>query len=63
VRQLNIRQLWFYAELKQGRRPGMADLMNFWATGEATAKRDLSDLARLGLIQYVGSRRSGYYSL
>lgn len=63
IRQLNIRQVWFYGELKNGRATSMGDLMRFWDVGEATAKRDLSELVRLGLIRHVGAKRNGYYSL
>jgi len=63
VRQLNIRQVWFYGELKNGHATSLTDLMRFWDVGEATAKRDLSELVRLGLIRHVGAKRNGYYSL
>ena len=63
IRKLNIRQLWFYGELKNGRSPGMSDLIHLWAVGEATAKRDLSDMAKLGIIHHTGSRRNGHYTL
>ena len=63
VRQLSIRQVWFYGELKKGNSPGLIDLIRFWDVGEATAKRDLSDLARLGLVRFVGTKRSGYYEI
>lgn len=63
IRQLSIRQLWFYGELKKGNSPGLIDLIRFWDVGEATAKRDLSDLARLGLVRFVGTKRSGYYEI
>lgn len=63
VRQLSIRQVWFYGELKKGSRPCIEDVIRFWGVGEATAKRDLSDLTRLGLIRFVGTRRSGYYEI
>ena len=62
-RQLSIRQVWFYGELKKGNSPGLTDLIRFWDIGEATAKRDLSDLVRLGLIRFVGTKRSGYYEI
>lgn len=63
IRQLSIRQVWFYGELKKGSSPGLIDLIRFWDVGEATAKRDLSDLARLGLVRFVGTKRSGYYEI
>jgi hypothetical protein len=63
IRQLSIRQLWFYGELKKGNSPSLIDLIRFWDVGEATAKRDLSDLARLGLVRFVGAKRSGYYEI
>ena len=61
VRQLSIRQVWFYSQLKKGRRYGADDIVDFWAVGQATAKRDIADLSRLGLIRYIGSKRKGYY--
>lgn len=63
IRQLSIRQVWFYGELKKGGSPSLIDLIRFWDVGEATAKRDLSDLARLGLIRFVGAKRSGCYEI
>lgn len=63
IRQLSIRQVWFYGELKKGNSPSLIDLIRFWDVGEATAKRDLSDLARMGLIRFVGTKRSGYYEI
>lgn len=61
IRKLNIRQVWFYGELKKGHTPGLSNLMHVWAVGKATAKRDLSGMSRLGLIRYAGSRRNGHY--
>ena len=62
VRQLGIRQVWFYSQLKKGRRYGVNDIVAFWEVGTATAKRDIADLVRLGLVRYVGSKRNGYYA-
>jgi len=61
VRQLGIRQVWFYSQLKKDRRYGIDDIVTFWGVGAATAKRDIADLVRLGLVRYVGSKRAGYY--
>lgn len=61
VRQLGIRQVWFYSQLKKGRRYGVDDIVAFWGVGTATAKRDIADLIRLGLICFVGSKRLGFY--
>lgn len=63
IRKLNIRQVWFYGELKRGNFHDMQSLMRFWAVGAATAKRDLSDMVKMGIIHYVGSRRNGHYML
>ena len=63
VRQLGIRQVWFYSQLKKGRRYGVNDIVAFWEVGTATAKRDIADLVRLGLVRYVGSKRNGYYAV
>lgn len=61
VRQLGIRQVWFYSQLKKGRQYGVDDIVAFWGVGTATAKRDIADLIRLGLICFVGSKRLGFY--
>lgn len=61
VRQLGIRQVWFYSQLKKGRRYGVDDIVSFWGVGTATAKRDIADLVRLGLVRFVGSKRDGHY--
>ncbi len=61
VRQLGIRQVWFYSQLKKGRRYGVDNIVAFWGVGAATAKRDIADLVRLELVRFVGSKRNGYY--
>lgn len=63
VRQLGIRQVWFYSQLKKGRRYGVEDIVSFWGVGTATAKRDIADLVRLGLVRFIGSKRNGRYTV
>lgn len=63
VRQLGIRQVWFYSQLKKGRRYGVDDIVAFWGVGTATAKRDIADLVRLKLVRFIGSKRNGYYTV
>lgn len=63
VRQLSIRQVWLYSQLKKGRQYGVDDIVAFWGVGAATAKRDIADLVRLGLVRYVGSKRNGHYAI
>jgi len=58
---LNERQRWFLDQLGRGSHVKTADIMKRWAVAEKTAKRDVSGLKLLGLIDFVGSARTGSY--
>lgn len=57
----SLRQSWFLEALRAGRRIGAIELAERWSISEETARRDIARLKALGLIEFVGSRRSGRY--
>jgi hypothetical protein len=57
----SLRQSWFLEALRAGRRVGATELADRWSISETTARRDVSILKAKGLIEFVGSRRSGRY--
>jgi DNA-binding GntR family transcriptional regulator len=54
-----LRQAWFLAALRAGRHVSATELAERWSISETTARRDVSILKANGLIEFVGSRRSG----
>lgn len=56
-----LRQGWFLEALRAGRHVGATELAERWSVCEKTARRDVSILKAKGLIEFVGSRRSGRY--
>ena len=63
MRNLNKRQMWFYSEVWQLRKPTAFDIASYWNVGIATARRDIAIVTKLNLIYFVGSRRNGHYAL
>jgi hypothetical protein len=59
--RLNARQLWFLQQLTVGRSVRAMDLRRQWAVSEKTAKRDIAVLKSNGLIEFVGSFKTGNY--
>jgi predicted HTH transcriptional regulator len=57
----SLRQGWFLEALRAGRRVGAAELAERWSISEETARRDIARLKAAGLIEFLGSRRSGRY--
>lgn len=60
---LNERQHWILERLCDGVELRRADVENEFQIGLRTAKRDLSDLVKRGLIEFVRSPHPGYYRL
>jgi hypothetical protein len=56
-----LRQGWFLEALRAGRHVGATELAERWSICEKTARRDVARLKAMGLIEFVGSRRSGRY--
>ncbi len=59
----NVRERWFVAALEAGRDVTALDLARRWGVSEKTARRDIAALRRRGVIEFVGSFRSGRYQL
>lgn len=60
---VNERQQWFLDELAAGRHVRAVDLCERWKVVEKTAKRDISELKKQGLIEFVGAPKKGFYRL
>ena len=60
---LNERQRWFLEELARGRSVRTVDLAMQWGVVEKTARRDIAGLKEAGVIEFVGSPKTGRYSL
>jgi hypothetical protein len=56
-----LRQGWFLEALRAGRHVRATELAERWSISEKTARRDVAILEAKGLIEFVGSRRSGRY--
>lgn len=57
------RLAWILDQLTQKRQIKTVDVMNQFGCAEKTAKRDLKALRSQGKIEFVGTRRSGFYRL
>jgi len=60
---VNKRQQWFLNQLGAGKRVKSIDLAHHWNVTEKTAKRDIADLKNQGMIEFVGSPKTGVYHL
>lgn len=57
------RRAWFLDALAAGRRVATADIVERWGVSEKTGRRDIAVLTASGLIEFVGTKRSGAYRL
>ena len=60
---VNVRQSWFLEALRAGERPKPGDLAERFGVHAKTAKRDVATLKDLGLVEFVGPDKKGYYRL
>lgn len=60
---VNKRQQWFLNQLNQGVLCKPANIVAQWGVVEKTAKRDISDLQKKGLIIFEGPTKTGKYTL
>ncbi|MET4701703.1 hypothetical protein ABIE65_004751 [Constrictibacter sp. MBR-5] len=60
---LNPRQHWYRQALASGRDVRTADLQRRWGVSEKTARRDVAILKARGMIEFVGSFKTGRYRL
>ncbi len=61
--KLNQRQLWFIGELQNGKHIGANEIAKTWQKSYRTSKRDIQGLTKIGLVDRIGARKNGYYSL
>jgi hypothetical protein len=60
---LNPRQHWYLEALASGQDVRVSNLQRRWGVSEKTARRDVAALKARGMIEFVGSFRTGRYRL
>lgn len=60
---LNPRQRWYLEALVAGNKVRADDLRRRWDVSEKTARRDVAALRQRGMIEFIGSLRTGQYRL
>jgi Fic family protein len=63
IEKLNKRQLWFLGLLQQNQNVKAEDIAVAWQINMRSAWRDITSLSNLGLIQFLGAKRTGKYRL
>lgn len=59
----NDRQRWYLEQLSAGNRYRAPDLSTYWGVSLKTAKRDIADLKRKGVIEFIGAPKNGFYRI
>ncbi|MGY0398726.1 MAG: hypothetical protein ACWIPH_02055 [Ostreibacterium sp.] len=62
LQKLTLRQLWFYTQIKDGRKLCAKDLILVFNISRATAYRDIDELVKLSLLCRVGQGKLEYYT-
>ena len=60
---INERQKWFIDQLSLGNKLKSPDIVKRWQVNEKTAKRDIAELKKIHIIEFIGSPKTGYYAL
>lgn len=60
---VNDRQRWFLDQLAAGKQIRASDMAVYWSISEKTAKRDIADLKRKALIEFIGAPKNGFYRI
>lgn len=63
AQKLNQRQLWFLSQLQQNEKVKADDIAALWGTSIGSAKSDISEMTRMGLIRFYGAKKTGLYKL
>ncbi|OIP49444.1 MAG: hypothetical protein COX17_09500 [Deltaproteobacteria bacterium CG23_combo_of_CG06-09_8_20_14_all_60_8] len=58
---VNERQKWYVEQLAAGAKIKATDLARYWNVSQVTAKRDIADLKHRGVIEFIGSPKTGFY--
>jgi len=61
--RVNSRQKWFLEKLSEGVRVTADDLAQHWDVSEKTARRDIAELRKAGVVEFVGAPRTGRFVL
>ena len=57
------RQRWFLEQLVASKQIRASDLATYWSISEKTAKRDIADLKRKGIVEFIGAPKNGFYRI
>jgi len=60
---VNERQKWFLEQISAGNNPKASDVSTHYAVTTMTAKRDIADLKERGVVEFVGSAKTGSYKM
>jgi len=60
---VNDRQKWFLQQIGKNIRVLSSNIATHWDVSQKTAKRDIADLKRKELIEFLGAPKNGYYRL
>jgi len=60
---VNDRQKWFLQQIGKNIRVLSSSIATHWDVSQKTAKRDIADLKRKELIEFLGAPKNGYYRL
>jgi len=60
---VNDRQRWLLEQLAAGKQIIASELAAYWSISEKTAKLDIADLKRKGLVGFVGAPKNGFYRI
>jgi hypothetical protein len=63
ARKLNLRQVWFLARLKEGKKVTAENISVQWQVSSRQARTDIADMIRLKLIIFIGANKTGMYIL
>lgn len=63
LQKLTLRQLWFYTQIKNGRKLCAKDLILVFNVSRATAYRDIDELVKMSLLCRIGQGKCEYYSV
>lgn len=59
--KLNVRQLWFLGLLQRGHAVKAEHIAQAWRVSRRASELDVAQMARAGIIRFVGARKTGHY--
>lgn len=61
--EINERQQWAVQQMRAGKQMRVGDITGKFGCSKTTAKRDLTKLRRLGLVEFIGPPKIGHWRL